>query len=266
MKKVLSLFLAIVMCISLGTVSAFAYASNDPNYPTELTIGVPFTSNVYYSNPGDYYSFYLPQKSDVTITAGALPIYHDYTMNLWGWLTPDDPIDISTSDKYGDYLEIEATLEAGTYYIDLTKGKARIEPDECFYQMLVEAEPIVEPDRYEPNNTPATAVQLGKINSWSVDDATLHKATDVDYYAFTVDELSSISVGLFNIPEGCSYKIDCLRKSSSGSYGSVGNEDLSDTSLLAWLDPGEYVIKVSSLSGYSASPYHVGMTIAPLIH
>lgn len=254
MKKLISFLGAMVIAMSACVSSVFAYASNDPSNPTPLTLGTAYQSNVYYSKPGDYYTFTLTEKSNVNIWAGALPIYHNYNIKLSGnGITP-----VNQSKKEGDALEITKTLDAGTYYIDLTEVfSARIEPDECWYRMLVTATPAVSPDKYEPNNTIQTATPLGINPITSITDATLHSESDVDYYSFNLDyDLTSLSVGITN-PEGCSYLVECFVKGSDGKYGSIGNEEPSNTSILNWVNAGQYIVKVSSLSGYSATPYNL---------
>jgi hypothetical protein len=49
-------------------------------------------------------------------------------------------------------------------------------------------------DPYEVNNTLATATNLGKFNSKSVTDATLHNSTDVDYYRFSAQKSGTFQI------------------------------------------------------------------------
>lgn len=254
MKKLISFLGAITIAMSACVSSAFAIASHDPYEPTILTPGTAYESNVYYSNPGDYYVFEIEETSEVTIWAGYLPIYHDYNMRLSGeGMTP-----INENEKSGDALEINTTLERGIYYIDLEENySARIEPDECWYNILVTATPVVEPDQYEPNNMIQTATPIGTNPFKTISDANLHSESDVDYYSFNLDyDLTSLSVGITN-PADCSYKVECFVKGSNGKYTSIGNEEPSDTSILNWVNAGEYLVKVTSLSGSSATPYNL---------
>jgi hypothetical protein len=95
---------------------------------------------MYYANKsGDHYTFTITKTSDVSIWAGHLPINRSYNMTLWGNQADGDGIEeISTSYKYNDALEINAILQPGTYYIDLT-GDRISEPGESAYDMLVTA-------------------------------------------------------------------------------------------------------------------------------
>lgn len=45
---------------------------------------------------------------------------------------------------------------------------------------------VLSPDRYESNDTAASATNLGKVSSVNQGSLTLHTATDVDFYTFTV--------------------------------------------------------------------------------
>ncbi|HZT83048.1 MAG TPA: matrixin family metalloprotease, partial [Gemmataceae bacterium] len=52
------------------------------------------------------------------------------------------------------------------------------------------------PDRYEADNTAATAANLGKTNSISQTGLTFHTATDVDYYSFTPSKSGTFTLSV----------------------------------------------------------------------
>ncbi|HKB41919.1 MAG TPA: matrixin family metalloprotease [Gemmataceae bacterium] len=51
-------------------------------------------------------------------------------------------------------------------------------------------------DRFEVNDTVATATKLGTTNSWSQTGLTIHTATDVDYYSFVAKTSGTFQVSL----------------------------------------------------------------------
>ncbi len=59
-------------------------------------------------------------------------------------------------------------------------------------------EPVPPPepsaDRYEPNNTLAAAANLGKFNNSTFTGVSLHNATDVDYYRFSVNQAGTFQI------------------------------------------------------------------------
>src|SRR5262249_4784829 len=51
-------------------------------------------------------------------------------------------------------------------------------------------------DRYEVNDTVATATKLGTTNSWSQTGLTIHTSSDVDYYTFVAKTSGTFTVSL----------------------------------------------------------------------
>jgi hypothetical protein len=56
------------------------------------------------------------------------------------------------------------------------------------------APPTIAPDRFEPNNTPATATRLGTITATAVGSLTINTPTDIDFFTF-----QAARVGVFQV-------------------------------------------------------------------
>lgn len=108
--------------------------------------------------------------------------------------------------------------------------------------------PSITADRFEVNNTPATATNFGKTNSISQTGLTLHTATDVDYYTFTPAKSDTYTLSVTPTQGSGTLNLTLLNAqqaviaSSQSSTGAV--------TLAANLTAGQtYFVKVSSPPG-----------------
>ncbi|MCL1816479.1 MAG: pre-peptidase C-terminal domain-containing protein, partial [Clostridiales bacterium] len=116
-------------------------------------------------------------------------------------------------------------------------------------------------DRYEPNNTLATATSIA--NNATITDANIHVATDVDYYKFTLTSTSSVTVNLSNIPSGCDYDLK-LHNSAGTQVGISTAASNNPETITMTLNAGTYYIQVYPWTGlannYSSSYYRLALT------
>lgn len=107
-------------------------------------------------------------------------------------------------------------------------------------------------DQYESNDSIATATNglQGQVVN-----ATIHSATDVDFYKFEVLNNDPISILLYNIPYGCDYDLYLFNSDQSGWYTDFQDGTTAETFYIYLDDPGTYYVAVDSYSGYSDSPY-----------
>lgn len=133
--------------IILGTLT---HASNNPNDPTQLTVGEYFNSNIYRGREIDYYTFTIDEPSDVTIVAGYTPPTRKYTMVLSG--NNIRPVTVPT---IGDQMTLtDEPLDPGRYFIKIDSTvSARMEPFETWYRIKVTATPNTEVEASGPINT-----------------------------------------------------------------------------------------------------------------
>ncbi|MEX2122189.1 MAG: matrixin family metalloprotease [Pirellulales bacterium] len=162
----------------------------------------------------DYYQISLPDGSDgtlsvsvdargVSLLAPKLSIYD----SAWNLLAVAD-----AGGNYGSVAGIElAGLAAGQTLYVVADGAV----DDAFgmgaYWLNImaggnvpspEPEPEPEPgpgpagDRFEVNDTFSMASNLGKFNSQTQTDLSIHTATDVDYYRFTVAKSGTFRVSI----------------------------------------------------------------------
>jgi hypothetical protein len=133
-----------------------------------------------------------------------------FTVTLSAASTSTVTVQYATADgtatvANNDYVATSGTLTFAPGQTQQTvtvsvNGNTVMEPDETFYVNLsnpanatlgtsqgvgtIQNDDFT-PDRYEPNNTSATATNLGRTNSVSQTTLSLDTATDVDYYTFT---------------------------------------------------------------------------------
>jgi hypothetical protein len=108
--------------------------------------------------------------------------------------------------------------------------------------------PPIGPDRFEPNNTAATATNLGKVSSVSQAGLTLSSTTDLDYYSFV-----SASKGTFMVsitPTQGSGMLSLSVLNAQQTVLASGQSQTGGVTLSVSLASGtQYYLKVSSPTG-----------------
>lgn len=104
------------------------------------------------------------------------------------------------------------------------------------------------PDRYEANNTAATATDFGRTNSVSQTGLTLHTAADVDYYKFSPTKSASYVVTV--TPTAGSGTLSVVLLNAQQSVIASGQSQTGGVTLTATLTARQaYYVKVWSPSG-----------------
>lgn len=217
-------------------------------YPIDI-----FTT--YYASIGssrdvDYYKFSLDTNSDVNIILQN--IYFGYEFNLYN--SSKKLVAKGTFDQPNNKIIHVNNLIAGTYYIEIT---GKFYPFEC-YSLLVDTDVSRNSciNNYEPNESFVNAIEIKTNNVYS---AGIKVPNDKDYYKFTLDNKSNITVTLQNIADKYELK---LFNSSQTEIGSSYNEDKSDEIINANdLEPGTYYILVEGIDGAFNSTQCYGLLV-----
>ena len=109
-------------------------------------------------------------------------------------------------------------------------------------------------DMYEVNNSPTTATSIA--NNATITAANIHTTSDVDYFTFTLTEMSNVNISLTNIPSGCDYELAFYNNAGSLVARSVNGGSKSE-SISVRVALGAYYIKVYSYNGCAAANYRL---------
>jgi effector-binding domain-containing protein len=190
------------------------------------------------SRDKDYYKFSLDTDSDVNIILQN--IYYGYDFNLYD--SSKNLVEKGLSDEHNNKIIHAKNLASGTYYIEIT---GRFYPFQC-YSLLVDINVSRNSciNNYEPNESFNNAIEIKTNNVYS---AGIKVPNDLDYYKFTLDNKSNVTVTLQNIADKYELK---LFNSSQTEIGSSYNEDKSDEIInINDLEPGTYYILVQGIDG-----------------
>lgn len=153
-------------------------------------------ANFHITTDADYYKINLPSGYSYTINANILNSYNNtsYTADAKFATSQDGN---TWSSNYGNSMSAMTMSDGGTLYFRVLPYT---DHEIGTYQLQVSITRTggIEPDQYEPNNTSATAYNLGAVNSSSANynvNANFHVTTDNDYYKI-------------NLPSGYSYTIN----------------------------------------------------------
>jgi hypothetical protein len=211
----------------------------------------------------DYFRVAAPANADGTLTvavdarslsllAPKLLIY-DATFNLIG------SADAGAAYGTAAIVRLSGLTPGQTYYVaadGATNDVFGMGAYRLSVQFGVTGDPGPEPppdspppaDRFEPNETPAAARELGKLNSTSQTGLTVHSATDTDYFTFTARSSATYRITIrFTHAKGNLDLIvtDASQRILSAGTGLADNESVS----MALVAGQRYYIKVFSPSG-----------------
>ncbi|MCL1816473.1 MAG: peptidoglycan DD-metalloendopeptidase family protein, partial [Clostridiales bacterium] len=147
---------------------------------------------------------------------------------------------------------------AGTYYIQVYPWTGLANNySSSYYRLALTTTAVSAGDRYEPNDTMATATSIA--NNATITDANIHVSTDVDYYKFTLTSTSNVTVNLSNIPVNCDYDLKLYDSANvlKGSSAAAGNNPENITTTL---NAGTYYIYVYPYKGSSSDYYRLALT------
>src|SRR5262249_13645035 len=108
--------------------------------------------------------------------------------------------------------------------------------------------PAISPDRFETNDTAATATNLGKVSSISQTGLTPHAAGDVDYYTFVAGGKGTFTVSITPTQGGGTLSLTVLN--ASQAVLASGQSPTGGVTLSVSLASGtRYYLKVGSPTG-----------------
>jgi hypothetical protein len=186
-----------------------AVASNDTlATATALTLsygGISTSADISTMADVDYYKVTAPSGTDGTLTVSVdarnLSLFDPQVSvyNASGTL-----LATARAATYGDVATVNLTgLVAGqTYYLRAAGattdvfGMGAYRLTAQFGGLTPPPAPTVGPDRFEPNNTAATATNFGAVSSVSQTGLTLNTSSDVDYYTFTAGAKGTFTVSI----------------------------------------------------------------------
>ena len=212
----------------------------------------------------DWYRFTLAaagrsgDKATITFTHALgdldLAVYgSDGTTRLW------------ISEGTGNSEEIGlAGMPAGTYYVRVYGYAGAANPS---YSLSLSAAPAtVVGDRYENNDTPATATDLRTISGTTTESSLSIEAGDPDWYRFTLGSAGRagdrLAIG-FTHAQG---DLDLELYASDGTTLVDYSEDTDNTEeiSLAGLPAGNYYARVYGYAGAANPSYTLSVSAAPL--
>ncbi len=180
---------------NLGTVN-----SNCQNYN--------INANFHVTTDNDYYKINLPVGYSYSINANILNSYNNSNYSADAKFATSTDVN-NWSSNYGGSMSALTISNGGTLYFRVLPYTDH-EIGTYQLQISVIRTGGMEPDIYEPNNTSATAYNLGTVNSNSHNynvNANFHVTTDNDYYKI-------------NLPAGYSYTVnaDLLDSYNDNNY------------------------------------------------
>jgi hypothetical protein len=250
-----------------------AAASNDTlATATALTLsygGVSANADITTMADVDYYRVVVPAGSDGTLTVSV------DARNLSLFAPKVSVYDASgtlvataSASTYGDVATVRLSgLVAGQTYYVRAQGATTDVFGMGAYKLTAQfggiTAPSISPDRFETNNTTATATQFGTVSSVSQTGLTLHVSTDVDYYTFTAATKGTFTVSITPTQGSGSLSLSVLN--AQQTVLASGQSQTGGVTLSVSLTSGQqYYVKVLSPTGglftYNLSLAKAGVT------
>ncbi|PQL93971.1 pre-peptidase C-terminal domain-containing protein [Apibacter adventoris] len=186
----------------------------------------------------DYYKFSITRNSKVTVNLQNLP--KDYDLKVYSGSTL---IGLSNNSGFSNESVHFESLEPDTYYV-VVEGNYNFDVTQC-YNLLIEtteASPCVA--NYEPNDYFTSATPIHTNTNYS---AAIGSATDKDYYKFTIDTKSNITISLQNLPKD--YNLMVYNASQVQIVSSTNSGTSNESVTLNNLVPGTYYVVVYGENG-----------------
>ncbi|WP_295841244.1 C10 family peptidase [uncultured Apibacter sp.] len=232
-------------CYELKVNSSFSSPSCSNNYEPNESFEEAYpisTYTTYYAGIGsandqDYYKFTINETTDVSISLQNANFINEFTL----YNSSKNVIANDTSDDINKVINAK-DLASGTYYIHI---KGNLYPYEC-YSLFVDTQTSRNSciNNYESNDSFDNAIDIKVGNVYS---AGISTSNDLDYYKFSIDNKSNVTVSLQNIFANYELKIF---NSSKTEIGSKYNEDKSDEIItINDLEPGIYYVLIQGVNG-----------------
>ena len=256
----------------LGTLDENSYASHSPGFVSPNSIGMDnksidknsdvdtkgsfialnsrffsISDKISFVNDVDIYKFTAYSGKTFDVELSNIPGSYNYMFSILNssgqtvYTTPSG----SAVSKTGNYTP----PVTGTYYVRVWSNSGYSNNDANKYSLVISVR-----DEYESNNTFSNATSATSINR-----ATINIKNDVDYYKFTVQNPSNVSIDLTNIASGCNYTMQLYNSNytlitTAAQSGSV-NKNITQT-----LNADTYYVKVYSNGTCSGQYYSLNIS------
>jgi hypothetical protein len=217
--------------------------------------GIAFNADITTMSDVDYYKVTAPAGTDGTLTVSVdarnLSLF-DPKVAVYD--SSGTLLATASASTYGDVATVKLTgLVAGQTYYVMAGGATTDVFGMGAYRLSVQfggfnPPPPPGPDRFEPNNTAATATNFGTVSTVSQTGLTLNTASDVDYYTAT-----NASKGTFIVsvtPTQASGTLNLVVLNAQQAVLASGQSQTGGVTLSVSLGSGQqYFVKVFSSTG-----------------
>lgn len=190
----------------------------------------------------DWYKFDVSQKTKSYLMLKDISEESQYILTIF-----DSKLKVikpsETNETYSEYGEdIYHTFIPGKYYVKVSSYKGYSDQNE--YKLILNPNKL---DDFEYNNSVSTAksIKLGEYIS-----ATIHNASDQDWYKVHFDKAGKMDIELSNIPTDCNYEME-LYNSKNKKIGESKQVGYSEEVIWSDVVAGEYYIKVYTAGGFN---------------
>lgn len=221
----------------------------DRIYDDDTTYGT-----IGYSGDVDFFKVLFTSAGNANFWLGDIPSGEDYDFYLYD--ANGNLLKSSTTTANQEQIYNFPVIANTWYYMKVIGYNGSYNTND-YYRIRAKNYPnIVNEDVYEVNDSRSSATYLS-TNS-VLTDATIHEASDVDYFRFSIPATQNINITLSNIPSNCDYDLQVLNSSNVIDSSEKGGNETE--TIQCSLSAGTYWIRVNSYSGYSNVPYRLHLT------
>jgi predicted RNA-binding protein with TRAM domain len=145
--------------------------------------------NIHAANNEDFYRLTTVGSGNLVVSLSFTHAFGDVDLQL---LDSAGNV-LATSDGIGDAESVTRPVAAGeVYHVRVYGFSGNTNPD---YDLTING-PDIAPDRFEANNTLATATNLGALGDRIENNLSIHQSNNDDYHRFTATSTGTVNVGL----------------------------------------------------------------------
>ncbi len=240
---ILFIFVANAIPVDAATRQADGFEpNNDPDHAGTISEGF-VSATIYPVGDIDWYTFTLAESAYVNVNVTNVPAAIDPVLVLYGPNSNSTVVATADSGGSGGAEYIFRLLSAGNYYVRVSDYNNDDQSTSSYRLGL-----MLGKDIYEPNDDGASAYAIG-TGTYS---PTLHSASDVDFFKFTLAGFTYVTVNITSPPS-----VDVtLAIYGPNSYTTLINTSQNpglgaSEQIFAALSAGTYYIRVHSVLGYS---------------
>lgn len=177
----------------------------DRIYDDDTTYGT-----IGYSGDVDFFKVLFTSAGNANFWLGDIPSGEDYDFYLYD--ANGNLLKSSTTTANQEQIYNFPVIANTWYYMKVIGYNGSYNTND-YYRIRAKNYPnIVNEDVYEVNDSRSSATYLS-TNS-VLTDATIHEASDVDYFRFSIPATQNINITLSNIPSNCDYDLQVLNSSN----------------------------------------------------